>query len=95
MHHTLNNLTSAGSLLVKYVSEEPTSLAALMFTGLMSYLLGVPLSLNHVIVSFTSKKGLTRGKLEEQKMADLPLDRLTMDPPFTNVGLDVFGPWTI
>lgn len=36
-----------------------------------------------------------RGKLEEQKMSDLPLDRLTKDPPFTNVGLDVFGPWTI
>lgn len=28
-------------------------------------------------------------------MADLPSDRLSMEPPFTNVGLDVFGPWTI
>lgn len=36
-----------------------------------------------------------RGKLEEQKMADLPLDRLTMNPPFTNVGFDVFRPWAI
>lgn len=27
--------------------------------------------------------------------ADLTSDRLSMEPPFTNVGLDVFGPWTI
>lgn len=28
-------------------------------------------------------------------MSDLPVDRLTIAPPFTHVGLDVFGPWTI
>lgn len=28
-------------------------------------------------------------------MADLPSDRLEEVPPFTNVGIDVFGPWTI
>ena len=27
-------------------------------------------------------------------MSDLPVERLTLDPPFTHVGLDVFGPWT-
>lgn len=36
-----------------------------------------------------------RGKMEEQKMSDLPPERLSMDPPFTCVGLDVFGPWTV
>ncbi|XP_051803960.1 uncharacterized protein LOC127533925 isoform X2 [Acanthochromis polyacanthus] len=36
-----------------------------------------------------------RGKQEEQKMADLPADRLSMDPSFTYVGLDVFGPWLV
>lgn len=36
-----------------------------------------------------------RGRFQEQKMADLPKDRLSEDPPFTNVGIDVFGPWTI
>ncbi len=36
-----------------------------------------------------------RGKPSEQKMADLPSDNLSMEPPFTNIGLDVFGPWTI
>ncbi|KAK0144245.1 hypothetical protein N1851_017387 [Merluccius polli] len=28
-------------------------------------------------------------------MADLPKDRLCSDPPFTYVGLDVFGPWLV
>lgn len=36
-----------------------------------------------------------RGKVTEQKMADLPIDRLSTEPPFTYVGLDVFGPWTV
>lgn len=36
-----------------------------------------------------------RGKMQAQKMADLPSDRVTPEPPFTSVGLDVFGPWTI
>lgn len=34
-----------------------------------------------------------RAKLGEQKMADLPVERLFPDlPPFTNVGVDYFGP---
>ncbi|XP_053381699.1 uncharacterized protein LOC128549196 [Mercenaria mercenaria] len=36
-----------------------------------------------------------RGKTEHQIMTDLPVDRLTPGPPFTFVGLDVFGPWAI
>lgn len=28
-------------------------------------------------------------------MADLPPERLKVCPPFTYVGLDVFGPWSI
>ncbi|XP_016336888.1 uncharacterized protein LOC107684994 [Sinocyclocheilus anshuiensis] len=36
-----------------------------------------------------------RGKTAEQKMADLPPDRISMEPPFTNVGLDVFGRWNV
>lgn len=36
-----------------------------------------------------------RAPLSVQKMADLPADRLSTDPPFTSVGLDVFGPWNI
>ncbi|XP_052470971.1 uncharacterized protein LOC128027405 [Carassius gibelio] len=34
-----------------------------------------------------------KGKAGEQKMADLPVERILPDlPPFTNVGLDYFGP---
>lgn len=34
-----------------------------------------------------------KGKLGEQRMADLPVERITPDlPPFTNVGVDFFGP---
>ncbi|XP_033752106.1 uncharacterized protein LOC117335931 [Pecten maximus] len=36
-----------------------------------------------------------RGKLEHQLMADIPSDRLQPGPPFTNVGVDTFGPWQI
>ncbi|XP_040261634.1 uncharacterized protein LOC120977669 [Bufo bufo] len=28
-------------------------------------------------------------------MSDLPVDRTSTEPPFTYVGLDVFGPWTV
>ncbi|XP_073234570.1 uncharacterized protein [Porites lutea] len=34
-----------------------------------------------------------RAKVQEQKMADLPEDRLTPTPPFTYCGVDYFGPW--
>ena len=37
----------------------------------------------------------TRGKTAIQKMGDLPVDRLTPNPPFTYVGVDVFGPWQV
>lgn len=36
-----------------------------------------------------------RGRMQEQLMADLPPERLKACPPFTYVGLDVFGPWHI
>ena len=36
-----------------------------------------------------------RGPVLEQRMADLPADKTEVAPPFTNVGFDVFGPWTV
>ena len=36
-----------------------------------------------------------RGQQQLQKMADLPAERLTPTPPFSYLGLDVFGPWEI
>ena len=38
---------------------------------------------------------LLRGKVGEQKMADLPEDRCTSAPPFTYCAVDIFGPFTI
>ena len=36
-----------------------------------------------------------RGHFESQKMSELPSDRLEKAPPFTYVGLDTFGPWSV
>ncbi|CAG2193131.1 unnamed protein product [Mytilus edulis] len=36
-----------------------------------------------------------RGKTEHQIMSDLPVDRVIPCPPFTYVGVDNFGPWSI
>jgi hypothetical protein len=36
-----------------------------------------------------------RGKFSEQKMSNLPTERVTPTSPFTFVGVDVFGPWSI
>ncbi len=36
-----------------------------------------------------------RGSVEDQKMADLPADRLEPAPPFTYCAVDYFGPWFI
>ncbi|XP_061187504.1 uncharacterized protein LOC133195627 [Saccostrea echinata] len=36
-----------------------------------------------------------RGRLETQKMADLPVDRVSPAPPFSYTGVDVFGPWSV
>ena len=38
---------------------------------------------------------MLRAKVQEQKMADLPADRLTPTPPFTYCAGDYFGPWYV
>ena len=46
-------------------------------------------------ISKCVKCGKLRGSLQEQKMADLPEDRLDPAPPFTYSAVDFFGPWLI
>lgn len=36
-----------------------------------------------------------RGKAECQQMGNLPSERMQLAPPFTYVGVDLFGPWDI
>ncbi|XP_060602162.1 uncharacterized protein LOC132755319 [Ruditapes philippinarum] len=36
-----------------------------------------------------------RGSFSSQMMSNLPADRITPAPPFTFVGVDVFGPWNV
>jgi hypothetical protein len=47
------------------------------------------------IISDCVKCRKLRGRQEIQQMADLPSERLSAEPPFTYVGLDVFGPWSV
>jgi len=58
------------------------------------WILGGKRLINSVINSCIKCKKL-RGRQQIQKMADLPVDRLTPAPPFSFVGLDVFGPWLV
>ena len=36
-----------------------------------------------------------RSKEQHQIMGVLPEDRLKVEPPFSNIGVDVFGPWEV
>ena len=36
-----------------------------------------------------------RAKVQEQKMAELPKERVEPSPPFTYCGVDLFGPWYV
>ncbi|XP_037617248.1 uncharacterized protein LOC119483204 [Sebastes umbrosus] len=58
------------------------------------WLLGGKTLINSVIHKCVTCRKL-RGKLAEQRMADLPPERLETCPPFTYVGLNVFGPWSV
>ena len=58
------------------------------------WLVGGHAAVSGLIRSCVTCKKL-RGSLLDQKMADLPPDRAEVGPPFTNVGFDVFGPWSV
>ena len=58
------------------------------------YILGVTRLVTSFIFKCVQCRKL-RSKTQEQKMADLPLDRLEPSPPFTAVGIDAFGPYFV
>lgn len=58
------------------------------------WIIGAKRQISTIIFKCVSCRKL-RGKMECQIMSNLPEDRLQPFPPFTNVGVDVFGPWTI
>ena len=59
-----------------------------------NWIMGARRSIKGVLHNCVTCKKL-RGRANEQKMADLPFDRLSTEPPFTFIGLDVFGPWPV
>lgn len=68
------------------------TLSALRLSGY--FIPKASLTLRRIIKSCVMCRKL-RAPLEHQRMADLPQDRLESVPPFTNVGIDVFGPYSI
>lgn len=58
------------------------------------WIVGAKRAINSLIYKCVTCRKL-RGRLEQQQMADLPPERLQQEPPFTYVGLDVFGPWEV
>ena len=50
--------------------------------------------ISHIIAKCVTCRKL-RGCTQDQKMSDLPPERLTPSPPFTYTGMDVFGPFYI
>ena len=58
------------------------------------WILGGKRTISKVISQCVTCKRL-RGKVCVQKMGELPIDRVTPSPPFTYVGVDLFGPWYI
>lgn len=58
------------------------------------WIVGAKRCIGKVISKCVTCKRL-RGKFEEQIISDLPADRLQVEPPFSYVGVDMFGPWEV
>ena len=86
------------TLLVRYYHEKTQHQGRLFTEGALRaagfWIVGGKRRVSSVIHGCVTCRKL-RGTPQTQKMAELPADRLSTEPPFTNVGLDVFGPWTV
>ncbi|XP_062413903.1 uncharacterized protein LOC134105319 [Pungitius pungitius] len=85
-------------LLVRHHHEQTRHQGRLFTEGAIRtaglWIVGMRRQVSSVIYKCVTCRKL-RGTFLSQKMANLPADRLSIEPPFTNVGLDVFGPWSI
>lgn len=86
------------SLLIKHYHEKVQHQGRHFTLGLIQssgfWIVGSKRAVNSAINNCIKCKKLM-GRQQTQKMADLPIDQLTPAPPFSYVGLDVFGPWLI
>ncbi|KAJ8365140.1 hypothetical protein SKAU_G00139710 [Synaphobranchus kaupii] len=90
-HHIATLLIHHHHESVKHQGRHLTE-GAIRASGL--WIIGAKRSINSLIHRCVTCRKLRR-KIEHQQMADLPAERLQTDPPFSYVGLDVFGPWEI
>ena len=86
------------SLLIKHYHEKVQHQGRHFTLGLIRSIrfwrVGSKRAVNSAINNYIKCKRL-RGRQQTQKMVDLLIDRLTPAPPFSFVGLDVFGPWLV
>lgn len=86
------------TLLVRHYHQSVAHQGRHLTKGLLRsagvWIIGARKLLSSVIYQCVTCRKL-RGKPAEQKMANLPKDRLSIEPPFTSVGIDVFGPWSV
>ncbi|KAI3374627.1 hypothetical protein L3Q82_021202, partial [Scortum barcoo] len=87
-----------GKLLVRHYHEKVKHQGRVFTEGSIRtagyWIIGAKRCINSILSKCVVCKKLC-GRTAEQKMADLPPDRLSTEPPFTYVGLDVFGPWIV
>ena len=58
------------------------------------WLVGAKRSISGLLFKCVTCRRL-HGKTEHQQMSDLTAERLQVAPPFSYVGVDVFGPWEV
>ena len=97
-HLILPSSHHVSSLLIKHYHEKVQHQGRHFTLGLIRsggfWIVGSKRAVNSAINNCIKSKKL-RGRQQTQKMADLPVDRLTPAPPFSYLGLDVFGPWLV
>lgn len=94
-HPVIISKTHTATLLVRHYHDQVAHQGRHFTEGVLRsaglWLIGGKKLVSTVIHKCVTCKRL-RGK---QKMSELPADRLSSSPPFTHVGVDVFGPWIV